>query len=217
MGTIENFKPEVIGMDLRRHTEALRAWELYVDALMEVTADITCFLEVDNISTEDLLSLLGENPQSILIRLHQMTGKIPEDFNLEKMVKLGIVSNHYTEYVEASFKQYLISKENAERFFRCNIKLLRNEDGIFDLTDQFKASLKESCTRYTKSEDENQALRALRLIIEGLNHFAVKKVVKPSYGIPGLNPLLRFIKVNVDRSGYEMDLNLFSSERWKSL
>ena len=218
METIENmFKPEIIGIDVKRGVSALSAWVSYLDSLNDLLADITGFLDIDTISTESFLKIIQGDPETILVRLFKKRGDIPKGMNPGNVVKLGIVSNIYSGDIPENLSQYHLLRAKAESIFYYNLDIatLIDENGVFIITDDFKTALKEACTKYTKTEAENEALKNINLIIDGLNYFVEHGTINISNGIAaGINRIGKMIQPGNTKIKFDLNYNLFLREKW---
>lgn len=212
METIVNvFEPEIIGIDVKKCESAISAWQSYLDSLNDLAASIAGFLDEDTMSTEDLLKIVQADPDTILVRLHKMRGDISDGMNPEKVVKLGIVSNIYSGDIMENLNNYREMKKYAESLFRykLNVAVLADEDGLLIITDDFKTAVKESLTKYTKTEDENEALKNINLIISGINYFVGRNFLKISRGTAMLGKIINLIKTDNTRTKFDIDFNSF--------
>lgn len=207
--TEKMFKPQVVGVDKKRMKEALNAWSLYIDSLNDAAGDICAFLDVDKISYEKLVELLNDGPDKILVSLHRIKNDYPKTMDLEKMVNLGLLTNFYSECIQTDVKEYKKVKSRAEEYFnKYDVSLLMNDDGICEINKDLETALTEAFTRFTKNEEENNALTSMKLIINGLNYFIPSKV-RVAFGTTGINPIIKMIKVSDDRTKFELNHYLF--------
>lgn len=205
------FEPEIIGIDVKKCESAISAWQSYLDSLNDLAASIAGFLDEDTLSTEDLLKIVQADPDTILVRLHKMRGDISNGMNPEKVVKLGIVSNIYSGDILENLNNYREMKKYAESLFRYkfNVAVLADEDGLLIITDDFKTAVKESLTKYTKTEDENEALKNINLVISGLNYFVERDFLNISRGTAGIVKVTSMIKTDNTKTKFDVDFNSF--------
>ena len=205
------FEPEIIGIDVKKCESAISAWQSYLDSLNDLAASIAGFLDEDTLSTEDLLKIVQADPDTILVRLHKMRGDISNGMNPEKVVKLGIVSNIYSGDISENLNNYRENKKYAESLFRYkfNVAVLANEDGVLSITDDFKTAVKETFTKYTKTEDENEALKNINLIISGINYFVGRNFLNISRGASVLVKIINMIKMDNSKTKFDIDFNSF--------
>ena len=205
------FEPEIIGIDVKKCESAISAWKSYLDSLNDLAASIAGFLDEDTLSTEDLLKIVQADPDTILVRLHKMRGDISKGMNPENVVKLGIVINIYAGDIQENLNNYREMKKYAESLFRYkfNIAVLADEDGLLIITDDFKTAVKESLTKYTKTEDENEALKNINLVISGLNYFVERDFLNISRGTAGIIKVTSMIKTDNTKTKFDVDFNSF--------
>jgi len=204
-------EPEIIGIDVKKCESAISAWKSYLDSLNDLAASIAGFLDEDTLSTEDLLKIVQADPDTILVRLHKMRGDISKGMNPENVVKLGIVSNIYAGDIQENLNNYREMKKYAESLFRYkfNVAVLADEDGLLIITDDFKTAVKESLTKYTKTEDENEALKNINLVISGLNYFVERDFLNISRGTAGIIKVTSMIKTDNTKTKFDVDFNSF--------
>jgi len=205
------FEPEIIGIDVKKCESAISAWQSYLDSLNDLAASIAGFLDEDTLSMEDLLKIVQADPDTILVRLHKMRGDISKGMNPENVVKLGIVSNIYAGDIQENLNNYREMKKYAESLFRYkfNVAVLADEDGLLIITDDFKTAVKESLTKYTKTEDENEALKNINLVISGLNYFVERDFLNISRGTAGIIKVTSMIKTDNTKTKFDVDFNSF--------
>ncbi len=204
------FEPKIVGVQEKRLKEAFRAWIDYVDIINEVCGEICSFLEVDNISHDCLVEILSESKNDILVSLYKIKGGYPDSMDIKKMVDLGLLNHFYSEIIKTDAQEYLEKKKLAmDLFSRYDVSLLKDSvTGVYELNDDFEKSIKHFFTRFTKTKEENEALDSVLLIIKGLNYFIPSKI-HVSYGMNGINSVLKMIKISEDRTKFELNTSLF--------
>lgn len=213
----KEFQPQIIGVDQRKKKEALRAWEALTDVSSDALCDIISFIDGEDMETEQFLNVVSLEPKQAITHLFELSGQTIEGTNTDVAVKIGLISNDYHSEVEKLLHSFHKAKREAERLFQFDLAKLRDEQGLFSLTDEFRSALEEHCTVYTQSAKQNEALDKLKQLIDSLNYFSDAGMVKPAYGTNSLGPLMQGIQSTTDRKGFEPVLNLFKISRWNFL
>ncbi len=212
----ESFKPMQIGFERKQHEAALLAWNEYADSANWLLCEMVNFLETESMDPEQFLELIRLEPKEIILRLYELTGKIPAGIVLEKAVEIGLVSNESSALVESNISSFFKAKKEAERIYKYSLESLKDDEGLFVVNDEFKTNLEKHFSTYTKSEKENEILVCMQQIIESVNKLADFGLTKPQSGINGLNIILNEIKVNKYELTYELNPGLFRGFIWDS-
>src|SRR5690554_2465815 len=114
----QTFKPQLLGVNEKYNTEALRAWELLIDVTNDLLADVVSFLKRENITTEQFIHLLSLSPDEAMVKIYESAGLSIPGMNTKKLIELGIASNEYSTTIEKGFKLFQNANEKAQRLFK---------------------------------------------------------------------------------------------------
>ncbi len=217
MTTQKDFEPQVVGINQRLQNEALKAWEKYIEASIDALCEVVSFLNEKDMETEQFISIAFLGPKQAIVRLYELSGQSFKGMNTDKLIENGIISNEYHSEVERYLNAFQQAKKEAESLFKFDLAKLRDEQGLFSLSDEFHNALKEHCTVYTQSAQQNEALEKLKQLIDSLNFFSDAGLIKPAYGTNSLSPLMQGIRGNIEQKEFEPALNLFKLSRWNFL
>lgn len=214
--TKTKFKPMLIGVDERAIKLARKAWIELCEASNEVQIQLANFLDVEEISNEDLIEYFSLDFPELLTRLYQDSGKVPEGFSAKKLAQMQMIDNVHTQDIAPALEYYKNAKAQAEKLFRYDLISLRGEDLLFEIDEKFNTALKGRYSVYTKSEEESEMLIHLNALVEEINWFAQKGLVRPKHGPQNaLTGLMSGLKLQEDRMSYKPYLNIFELSRWK--
>ncbi|MBT3383120.1 MAG: hypothetical protein HN778_17185 [Prolixibacteraceae bacterium] len=212
-----DFKPTIVGINLKAQKEALSTWENLVEVSNETLIQIINFLDREDCSTKDFFELTSLNPKETMIRLYKISGNAPEGMSIEKLIDLDLINNVHAKDVKNNLFLFKNAKSEAMKLFNYDLANLRDKEGLFGLNDNFNKAIQEHFTVYTNSLKQNEALKYLNQIIEGLNYFARSGLIKAAIGTLGLDPLMIGIQATRDSKGFIPKLNLFKLLKWKAI
>jgi hypothetical protein len=215
--TQKQFKPQIVGFDHRLFSEAKRRWENLVDISSDLLAEMVSFLDAEDLETAKFMKLVSLDSKECIVQLFELSGAAKPGINTDRLIELGLITNDRADEIKRLLKRFSQAKTEAENIFKFDLGLLRDSDGLFSLLPVFLESLTRFCTTYTQSEFQNEALKQLKLITDGLNFFSRSGLIKTTYGTHGLTPLLLGITTNNDRSEFEPTKNLFQLIRWSNV
>ncbi len=214
---ILDFKPIIIGINLKEQVQALRAWEHFVEISNSTISDIVNFMDTEDCSTKEFLELTSLDPKNTIIRLYENYGNVTEGMSTEKLIELNLISNVHAKDVKENLYLFKNAKVEAIKLFNYDLANLRDKDGLFNLNTDFKTALQEHFTVYTNSPEQNKSLKHLNQIIKGFNYFIKSGLIRTTKGTGGLLPLLNGIKLKTDKKGFEPVTHLFKLLRWKAI
>lgn len=200
-----NYEPKVIAMNRKRYLEALTEWEKYVETASWLKAEITGFLNLEMMENEQFFKIIALDKDEIILELFRQSDKVPENINLQKAIELGIVDNEYQTQLNYTIEEFFKKRRYAETLFKYDLSKLSDEEGLFSITNEFKKTLTEKFTTYTRNEGETEVLKHLEQIRDSFNSLAKLGITKPNAGIIGLNRLLKAFRRNENGTGYELD------------
>ena len=202
----------IVGVDRKRVNEALTAWSSYVDSLNDAAGYIVAFLKVEKISHKALVQLLSDGSNEIFVSLHKLKKDYPETMDLKKMLSLDLLPHFYSDIIKNDAIEYEKCKHRAREFFNnYDASLLRTGESIYEINDDFKIALTQAFTRLTKNEEENEDLAQLLSIVKGLNYFIPSRI-RFAYGLKGIEPLLKMIKISDDSTKFDIQPYLFMKD-----
>ena len=112
--TKETFKPMEIGVNRKFLESALTVWVNYLDSASWLLSEMVNFLEWEHMETKQFIELIECEPENILLKLFELSGKAPKDFDLKKAIELGLVSNEYSNSVLQNIQIFSEAKRKAE-------------------------------------------------------------------------------------------------------
>jgi hypothetical protein len=215
--TQKQFEPQTVGFDNRLFFEAKRRWEILVDVSTDLLTEMISFLDAEDLETAQFMKLVSLDSKECIVQLYEMSGAAKPGINTDRLIELGLITNDRADEIKRILKRFHQAKTEAVELFKFDLALLRDPDGLFSLSKDFQESLNRFCTIYTKSEIQNEALKQMKKVIEGINFFVDAGLIKATTGTAGLGPLILGIKTKQDRSGFEPTLNLFRVSRWSNI
>ncbi len=210
------FNPDIIGFELKEQTQALNAWRDLVEISTELLTQVINFLDKEDYPIKDFMELISLETEDAIIRLFRLTGNKYEGMDIKKLIELGLLNNIHAKDVKKNLSLFKNVYAKAIAMFNYDLSNLRNEYG-FDLDESFQKALQEHFTVYTSSVEQNEALKKIKQITDGLNYFVKKGLVSTVAGTHGLNPILNGIELMPDRKGFEPKPKLFKLSKWKAI